>query len=342
MSAFETIASYGSRVDVRADGFLTRNSSELYGMLRYFMGYTDEHFEPTTLAKGKRLRPGLLLYLANQYGVLEKAFPAALATELFHNFTLIHDDIEDGDELRRGRPTVWKLWGVNKAINAGDAQLICAMQALRDGNVLKEGTYTLLEQFLLTLYLKVIEGQQLDFVLAETSLSAKEVTVDSYLEMITKKSAELIAASTWAAGCIAERSLEEQTALYGFGLNFGIAYQLRDDRESIWGDSKKTGKESGGDMREHKKTYPIIYARDVLSKEDSTRLQELYAEEIVSVEAVLILLEKAGTHEGISKLIRKYANEANECLSNTSLSSDAKETLKKLVEELVLENIVLG
>ena len=306
------------------------------------MGYTDERFQAITLGAGKRLRPGILLYLADQYGVLEKAFPAALSIELFHNFTLIHDDIEDNDELRRGRPTVWKLWGVNKAINAGDAQLICAMQALRDGNLLKEETYVALEQFLLAHYLKVIEGQHLDFVLAETSLSAKEITVDSYLEMITKKSAELVAASTWAAGCIAECSSEEQAALYGFGLNLGIAYQLHDDHESIWGDSKKTGKKSGGDMREHKKTNPVLHARDVLSEDDSMRLQELYTEEVVSIEAVLELLKKAEAQQATVQLIKKHVGEARRFLSNTTLSSRAKETLEKLLEELVLDNIVLG
>ena len=335
MTPFETIASYGALIDVRATAFLTRTDSTLYSMLSYFMGYTDEHSLPVAAVAGKRLRPGLLLYLAERHRMLDAALPVALSIELFHNFTLIHDDIEDHDELRRGRPTVWKLWGVNKAINAGDAQLICSLQALREENVLKEETYRELEHFLLNQYLKVIEGQHLDFILTELPLSDKEVTVERYLEMITKKSAELIGASTKAAGIIAGVSAEEQDALYAFGLNLGIAYQLKDDYESLWGDTGVTGKNSAGDIVERKKTYPILFAQENLSQEDSPRLEEFYASAAASVEEVLGLLEKASARDATSKLIKQYVDKAKESLTKTSLNNDSKDLLEEFVTTLL-------
>ena len=335
MTALDTIAEYGARIDARADSFLARGDEGLYGMLRYFMGYIDEKFVPVTESGGKRLRPGLLLYVAEQYGTLDAALPAALSIELFHNFTLIHDDIEDHDELRRGRPTVWKLWGVNKAINAGDAQVICSMQALRDKNVLEEETYRELEQFLLNQYLKVIEGQHLDFTLAELALHSNDVSVERYLEMARKKSAELVAASTKAAAVIAQRPVEEQECLYTFGLNLGIGWQLKDDRDSLWGEAGVTGKNFAGDILEHKKTYPILFARKNLSFEDSTRLEELYASTATSVEEVLDLLEKAGALDATRELIKHYVEEAKESLTKISLSNDSKKLLEEFVSTLL-------
>src|SRR5258708_5945803 len=109
----EVVGTFGARIDARAEAFLKRNDYALYGMMRYFMGYADERFTAILHPVGKRVRPGLLLLIADSYGIAEDALPAALSIELFHNFTLIHDDVVDHDELRRGRPTVWKLWGTD-------------------------------------------------------------------------------------------------------------------------------------------------------------------------------------------------------------------------------------
>ena len=185
----EMVGEYGSRIDVLAAAFLMRGDYALYGMMRYFMGYTDESFKVNTQPVGKRIRPGLLLLIANSYGILEEAFPAALSIELFHNFTLIHDDIADHDELRRGKPTVWKLWGVDHAMNTGDAQLVLALRALDEPTKVSPDRSATLRIRLLDRYLEVIEGQYLDFTLAVARLNDSSVTEEAYLTM-TKKDIE--------------------------------------------------------------------------------------------------------------------------------------------------------
>lgn len=337
MSSVDIIGDYGRRVDAPAEQLLSSNNSSMYGMMRYFMGYADEHFMPVHSSVGRRMRPGIMLYVADAYGALKAALPAALSIELFHNFSLIHDDIEDHDELRRGRPTVWKIWGVNQAINAGDAQLVLSMQALRQGNTLQESTYIELEQFLFAQYLKVAEGQHLDFLLTETSLKDREVVNEErYLEMIQKKTAELIATSLKVGGLVSGSDPENQEHLYQFGLNIGIAYQLNDDRQSIWGTTLETGKCEAGDIVERKKTLPVLYARDMLPAADQSRLAALYenAEEKCT-EEIIALLDATDAQDYLSKKIAFYKNNALDSLGHTTLPDQHKTVLESLAHELI-------
>lgn len=334
MTALETIGSYGAKIDIPARQMLAQ-PGELYSMLQYFMGYVDERFSPLGAVAGKRTRPGLLLYLAEAFGSLGKALPAAVSIELFHNFTLIHDDIEDHDETRRGRPTVWKLWGVNKALNAGDAQVILALETLAKDNELSTEVHLKLQQFLLHQYRLVIEGQHLDFDLTEASLDSASVTESAYRTMIGKKSAALIAASAKAAGIIAERSETELEALYAFGWNLGLAYQLYDDRQSIWASTEKTGKDAAGDIRERKKTLPIIYARDTLPKASAQIFCSYYADPNIETESILALLEEASAQEYIDTEIEVHKKKAIESLRHLSISEEQRELLKASVEELL-------
>ena len=179
----ELVGAYGRRIDALAKTFLARNDYALYGMMRYFMGYTDESFNAGAQPVGKRMRPGLLLLIADSYGLLKEALPAALSIELFHNFALIHDDIVDHDELRRGRPTVWKLWGTDHAINTGDAQLLLALRALDEPIQLPPDRVTALRTRFFDRYLEVIEGQYLDFTLAAAKLRDPLVTEEAYFTM---------------------------------------------------------------------------------------------------------------------------------------------------------------
>lgn len=334
MTAFDTIGTYGAKMDALAQSILEKEG-ELYGMLRYFMGYADERLNPVTHAVGKRTRPGLLLYIADAFGALDEALPAAVSIELFHNFTLIHDDIEDHDELRRGRPTVWKLWGINKALNAGDAQLILAFEALALDSKLPPGVYATLQQFLLGEYRAVIEGQQFDFELTDASLDSALVNESAYLTMIGKKSAALIAAATKAGGVIAGRPNVELDALYAFGWNLGLVYQLHDDRQSIWATTEKTGKDAAGDIRERKKTLPIIHARDVLPKDRSDILLALYADTDGPIEPILGLLDEAGSRAYLDKQVEAYKEKALESLAHISLALEQRAVLEAFVEELI-------
>ena len=331
MNALATIASYGARIDGPAKEFLAREPRDLYGMLQYFMGYGDTEFVPTPSIAGKRVRPGLALYVADAYGESVAAERAALSIELFHNFSLIHDDIEDHDEFRRGRETVWKVWGINKALNAGDAQLLLALLALKgSANVLD------VEPYLLTQYLKVIEGQHQDFSLTELPLSDSRVTKDAYVQMIGNKSAELISASAVVGGLSVHAPAPDIELLRVFGFELGLAYQLFDDHQSIWGSEKETGKKAMGDLIERKKTLPVIWARDTLSQEDSAELVRLFIDSSAThSEEMRSLLEKANAKEYLMQTVITHVEKSLAALASLHMAQEHKDLLADFVNELV-------
>ncbi len=342
----ETIGAYGARVDAPAEQFLSRNDYTLYGMMRYFMGYTDEQFKTSVRPAGKRLRPGLLLCIADGYGALEEALPAALSIELFHNFTLIHDDIVDHDELRRGRPTVWKLWGVDHAINTGDAQLILALRALEGARDTRSELSSAVRTTLLDLYLEVTEGQYLDFSLAAAPLRDELVSEETYRTMIRKKTAKLIRAATETAPRIAKRSEAEVSALGDFGENLGMAYQLYDDWQSIWGDPEKTGKKPAGDILERKKTLPVIYAYEHLGPADKRRLETLYERDMdeAAVAEVLELFSKVDAHDVLKEYAVQYKEQALAALARPGVDIPAQtralleQTVRALIPDVIIES----
>lgn len=201
---------------------------------------------------GKRIRPALLL-LANDLfnGKPEKAINAALAIEVFHNFTLVHDDIMDNAPIRRGKPTVFKKWDVNTAILSGDVMLVEAYQLLAacDAAVLPE----LLKLFNKTA-VEVCEGQQYDMLFEK----AADVTIDNYLKMIELKTAVLLGASLKMGAIIAGTSKSDAKHFYEFGKNIGVAFQLMDDILDVYGNPEKFGKQVGGDILANKKTYLLL------------------------------------------------------------------------------------
>ncbi len=336
----EVVGTYGSRIDASAVEFLTRNDYALYGMMRYFMGYTDEHLNVSSRAAGKRMRPGLMLLIADSYGLLEEAIPAALSIELFHNFTLIHDDIVDHDELRRGRPTVWKLWGVDHAINTGDAQLILALRALEKSELMRipHSRTTALRTRLLDRYLEVIEGQYLDFTLTAAKLNAPSVTEEAYLLMTEKKTSKLIRAATETTAILAGLAEEKVTALGDFGGKLGMAYQLYDDWQGIWGVPEKTGKRRAGDIYERKKTLPVIHAYMHLNSSDKKRLEELYDNDNLDeamVAEVLDFFSKTDAQKILADYAARYKREAVEALSHTELAPATKKVLEQVTTSLV-------
>lgn len=338
----ETIGAYGARIDALAAAFLTRGDHALYGMMRYFMGYADERFNPSVHPTGKRMRPGLLLLISEAYGLLEDALPAALSIELFHNFTLIHDDIVDHDELRRGRPTVWKLWGVDHAINTGDAQLILALRALEEPTRASPERVAALRARLLDRYLEVIEGQYLDFVLAATKLNDPLVTEDACLAMTLKKTAKLIRAATEAPAILAGKSGMEITTLGDFGENLGMAYQLYDDWQGIWGTPEQTGKKRAGDVYERKKTLPVIHALKRLVPKDRERLETLYDGKTPNesvVEEILGLFAKTDSRNSLEEYAGQYKEKAIQALKQTELPSQTRTLLERVARTLIPDAI---
>lgn len=314
---------------------------DMYKHMAYFMGFADEELKPQETYGGKRFRSSLLLMLADHYGVKQRALHAALSVELFHNFTLIHDDIVDGDTLRRGRPTVWKLFGRDHAINSGDGQALLAYQVLnrtpaeRSADTQQESA-----AFVMGQYQRVIEGQYLDFTLTDASLGDPGVTVEAYHEMIGRKTADLIAAATGAVGIIAQCSEAERQQLIAYGHTLGIAYQLCDDLVSIWGSEAETGKRKYGDILERKKTLPVLYAYERSSEAEKKHLADLYNERDTEMsaemaETVIDLLEAAGAYEHVRARVEEKAAETKATARALSLKADERAELEQVVDMLL-------
>jgi geranylgeranyl pyrophosphate synthase len=342
MQIRELFSQYGEMFDIELSQVLQNTPSyDMYKHMAYFMGFANENLEEAKSYGGKRFRSGLALLLGEFYGVLQESLPAALSLELFHNFTLIHDDIVDKDTFRRGRPTVWKLFGVDNAINDGDAQMLLSLQVVLENNFLSAEQKILLQSFLLKQYLHVSEGQYLDFTLTKASLGDRSVNESAYLKMVGRKTADLIAASTSIAGLVAGVSKTEQEALFTYGYELGVAYQLCDDVVSIWGTSEQTGKRVRGDILERKKTLPILwwYANATDSNKEEIRLLYDDKTEMTSAEAekVVSMLDSANTYEVMMERVRTEAAAAHSAVASLSLDKKQRETLSHIVDTLLID-----
>jgi geranylgeranyl diphosphate synthase type I len=347
----QLLKKYNKAVEGEIDVFLKKGkaqkkggASDMYGMMRYFMGFTDETFTGPKVYGGKRFRSALCLLIADLYGA-EKgkkvALKGAASLELFHNFSLIHDDIVDKDPLRRGRPTVWKLWGADYAINTGDAQLILSQQKALEACEVDAKRGVEMSRFLLEKYLEVIEGQHLDFSLTALKIEDPRVNEKSHYEMIGKKTAVLIGAAAVTAGIAAGKSREERDMLWKFGYSLGMAYQLNDDIVSIWGAPEMTGKISFNDLREKKKTLPIIHAFVKLSEKEKKEFGDIYDKEASldeeDLKKILAYLESTGAHNYARKQVLAYLKRAETAISNLSVSKEGKERLSNLSKLLLVE-----
>src|SRR5512140_3850856 len=255
---------------VRLVGARDASTHGLYEMVRYHLA-----LDGSGASGGKRIRPllGLLAY-ASIAGDYRKALPGAAAVELGHNFSLVHDDIEDGDRERRHRPTLWAMHGVPQAINAGDALFTLSRKALHRLTDLGFSDTKVLRLFRLhdDTCLALCEGQYIDIWASERS---EPMSVELYFEMIGKKTAALIAASV-EAGAVLATDDEAVIARYrAFGWSLGIAFQLNDDLLGIWGDQAATGK-APSDVARHKKTLPLMHAYERATPEQRARLQGIW------------------------------------------------------------------
>ena len=310
------------------------NAPGHYGMMRYHLGWLDEQLEPIEAPVGKRLRPLLcLLSVEACGGQADRAVPAAVALELLHNFTLIHDDVEDGDAVRHHRPTVWKLWGAPQAINAGDGMHVLANLTLLDLTQHGHAAETILalaRRFAET-SLIITEGQHLDMAFERRD----DVAPAEYLDMIGRKSAELVACCTEMGAALASADAPTQGALAGFGHRLGMAFQIRDDVLGIWGDPGTTGKPAG-DLHRRKKTLPSLYALSRADEEGQETIRRLFASEEPSaalVAAVVDVLDRAGARAHCEKMVSRYSAAARTELT-TLPPSDARAALEALVTQL--------
>lgn len=270
---------YRTAFESGCEGFLTRYpDSDLYAPVRYLMGLG-----------GKRLRPVLVMAACEACGgTREQALPAALAVELFHNFTLMHDDIMDEAPLRRGHATVHEKWGDNLAILSGDALHVMACEALLDAP--EEALSSLLRMYHRTA-LEVCEGQEQDMAFE----TRDEVAIEEYMEMIRLKTSVLLAAALDMGGGSAGADAATREALYAFGLHVGLAFQLQDDYLDAFGNPENFGKQVGGDILADKKTFLLIRALEKAGEADLESLRaELGAKREGKVERVLDLYRRLG------------------------------------------------
>ncbi|MEZ4725800.1 MAG: polyprenyl synthetase family protein [Caldilineaceae bacterium] len=305
-----------------------------YGMLRYHMGWANEALDPEHYPSGKRIRPILcLLACAQVGGDPAQALPAAAAIELLHNFSLIHDDIEDGDETRRHRPTVWKLWGVPLAINAGDALFTLAFAAMQ--RLVRRGTsaqtaMSALEIFTQTC-LTLTEGQYLDMSF-ETRQS---VTVGDYLRMIQGKTGALIGASTAIGALLGGATQVQVEQLRSFGEAAGMAFQIQDDILGIWGDPAVTGKAAGNDLLRRKKSLPILYTlnHERVGVQFTQLLTDAFSTE--QLPQAMRLLDEAGARSFAEAAMRAEHEKSVSALLNALGEQTTGSALWALAESLL-------
>jgi geranylgeranyl diphosphate synthase type II len=285
---------------------------------------------------GKRLRPVLTLMTAEIFDCdYKKALDAALSVEVFHNFSLVHDDIMDDAPLRRGETTVHEKWDINTGILSGDAMLIMAYQLFE--NYEPKQFLDLAKLFSKTA-LEVCEGQQYD-VDFETR---DDVTIPEYLKMIEYKTAVLVGAAMKMGAIVANASQDCQDSIYNFGRHLGIAFQLQDDYLDAFGDPKTFGKQVGGDIIENKKTYLYLKALEFSNADDKLQLERLYSVNPTDpkdkIETVKQLFESSGSAEATKREIENYTIKAFSVLESLKISEENKNALKAFGNDLMNRN----
>lgn len=286
---------------------------------------------------GKRMRPVLTLMAAETFNAdYKKALAAATAVEVFHNFSLIHDDIMDDAPLRRGNETVHEKWNINTGILSGDAMLILAYQFFEQ---YEAPVFRDLAKLFSKTALEVCEGQQWD-VDFETR---KDVTIAEYLKMIEYKTAVLVGAAMKMGAIVAETTPENADLIYNFGLNLGIAFQLQDDFLDAFGDPLTFGKQVGGDIIENKKTYLYLKAVEFAQTAQKQELlhhfsiqPEIATEKIASVKAIF---ENTGASEATQKAIRDYTFKAFATLDKMQIDAEKKTILRNFGENLMQRSV---
>lgn len=269
---------------------------------------------------GKRIRPVLVLLIADLFSNnYQKALAAAMAVEVFHNFTLMHDDIMDSASLRRGKQTVHDKWNINTGILSGDAMLIQAYQYIEE---YPDSEYREIMKLFNKTALEVCEGQQYDIDFEKE----QAVSIDDYIEMIRLKTAVLLAASLEIGAIIGHANLEDRGHIYQFGLNLGLAFQIQDDYLDTFGNEKSFGKKIGGDILEHKKTYLYITAIQNSSLEQQYQLNKLYKEADAILKVTNFYIDKK-VPEIAQKAIADYTDMAFSHVEKLSISNDKKQVL---------------
>jgi len=306
---------------------------EKYLFEKAFDGFPGILLEPAMQimrTKAKRLRPVLLLTACEAFGSsAEKGVNAAAAVEIYHNFTLVHDDIIDEAALRRNVETVHHKFGVNKAILTGDAMLMQTFHLLGIAN--KEQHFELLSVFKRAA-MEVVEGEQYDVDFEDVD----EVSVDDYVEMIRLKTSVLLAASLQMGALIGGASKEDQEKIYNFGINLGLAFQIIDDFLDSYGDQETFGKKIGGDILQNKKTYLLCKAMEKSNENGKQEIRDIFNEDDpkVKIARMINVYDELSIPDDAETQMESYFEKALEYLQQVSIGEEQKTRLHQLAENI--------
>tara|TARA_B000000441_G_scaffold20334_1_gene12141 strand:+ start:770 stop:1744 length:975 start_codon:yes stop_codon:yes gene_type:complete len=298
------------------------NDNAVYEPIKYFLKLPS-----------KRVRPLLTLISSSLYsGDIKNALPASFANEVFHNFTLVHDDIMDSSKIRRGNESVHIKWNVNQAILSGDAMQILAYKCL-------ENYESKIQKKLIQIFndtaLKICEGQQLDIEFEKE----KDLKFSDYIQMIQYKTAVLLGSSLKMGGIVNNASETDLELLYDIGLNLGLAFQIQDDYLDLFGDEKLIGKKIGGDVIKRKKTVMYHVYKDISSSEDSHFLDQIYddnkLEDLTKVEKITSLYKDKEVNIKTRKLSQEYSSKAISLIEKLNIKNDNKTGLIDICNKLL-------
>jgi geranylgeranyl diphosphate synthase type I len=309
--------------------------ARFYAMQQYQLGWRDEQLQPARVDPGKLLRPQLVLLACRASGGDPRhALPLAAGIQLIHDFSLVHDDIEDNSGTRRGRPAVWKLWGMAQGINTGDglfAVAHLAVHRLADVGVPPEVALEVLKRFD-QMILAICEGQFLDLSY-EGDLTIGEA---DYLAMISRKTAALIAAATGLGAIVGGADPATAKAMFDYGHSLGMAFQIQDDVLGIWGDPEITGKPFAADLYRRKLSLPIIHALHTADRRDDlARIYSRPNESDGDVRQSLDILDAAGARRYTEGVAADYHRQALAALDAARGDTAALAELRALTERLV-------
>jgi len=313
------------------EGFLKKeidydNPRNLYEPVKYLLD-----------SGGKRLRPLITLFVSDLFtGNISNALPASAALEIFHNFTLAHDDIMDNSLMRRGKKTINSKWDDNTAILSGDVMLIISYEIL---NKYDDSKYLLLSKQLTETSRLVCEGQQNDMDFSRE----KNISEDDYFKMIENKTAVLIGCSFMFGAIVSELNSKEINALYEVGKNLGLAFQLEDDLLDCFGDESKFGKKIGGDIIQKKKTLLFIHTLSKLDNDKRLEFENIFfsdnTDESVKISLIKKYYKDSGAVNYINKKVKEYSEHAKKIINQMQIDDNKKLSLNKFSEQLLNREI---
>ena len=337
MPLTQLVEQYTTDIDSGIEVLLREQTPYVADIAGYFFGWLDENFQPTSgVKKGKRVRPIMSLLTCEAVsGNYHPAIPLAMAIELIHNYSLIHDDIADRDDDRRGRPTVWKIWGDGIAINTGSVLYTLAYEAITQLDLPPQKIIDIHKHIIQT-SIRLSEGQHWDISYERRT----DVTQDMYLHMIDGKTAALLECATRLGAMVGTDDQKIIDAYASFGRHLGLAFQIRDDYLNIWIETEESGKTRYSDLVNKKKSFPVTYALGTLKGSELEKFAKIY-EDVDSpmsedeIQYVLGVLESIDAKTHTANLENQHTTEALRCLDETGIDNEAHQRLRMIADILI-------